>query len=65
MRKLANDGELPDWLNRVRQARDRAGRSAAIDRARRSPECEHGTPGGNHPDYPQCALCRRARQASA
>lgn len=51
LRRLAADGELGDWLVRVRAERGQA--AAAADQAehrariRREPWCEHGVPGGH------------------
>lgn len=51
LRRLADDGELPDWLARVRQTNARAGRSEFVARIQNEPDCEHGVAGGHIP-YP-------------
>lgn len=66
VRRLAKDGELPDWLNRVRTDTDRRDLGQWLAWARQQAECAHGTPGGDQlrPDNgkPQCPLCRRAAE---
>lgn len=63
--KIARDGELGDWLERVRANGHRHDRAAAVEAAKDGPECEHRIPGGNDPHYPQCATCRHRRSSGS
>lgn len=60
---LARNGELPGYLARVREDHDRSSRAEQRRRAERGPECEHRVPGGDDPDFPLCAICKRRRNA--
>jgi hypothetical protein len=67
VRRLATDGELPDWLAQVREARHKADFRTWLAWAEKQPECEHGTRGGNLispktglPHF--CAPCRNAQK---
>lgn len=63
--RLAEDGDLAEWLARVRADGQRADLAAWIASLATQPECPHGVPGGNQlrPDtgQPQCPLCRSQR----
>lgn len=70
VRRLADDGELADWLDRVRVDANRETVRAFLAGLPGLPECVHGMHGGGalRPDTgePQCASCRavwRARSA--
>jgi hypothetical protein len=61
---LKTEGELSEWLDRVRADRLKAETAARLRVARDGPECEHRLPGGRevHPEngLPRCPLCRAA-----
>jgi hypothetical protein len=70
LKRMADDGELSDWLARIRAAQAEANLAEIIAEARRGPVCEHGDPGGDfvHPigGEPLCPGCRlEARKAAA
>jgi hypothetical protein len=60
--KIGQDGELPDWLARVRASGHRADIANWLDTLAGKPPCPHGVAGGDQlrPDTgkPQCVLCR-------
>lgn len=62
LKRLAADGELGDWLDRVRAKEADAAVAAAVEKAKRGKACVHGTPGGAEPHpvtgKPLCPLCR-------
>jgi len=62
--RLAADGDLDEWLAKVRANGRRAELAAWVASLASLPECPHGVPGGDQrrPDtgQPQCALCRRS-----
>jgi hypothetical protein len=47
VKRLADDGELPDWLQRVHADRGRQTIRDWLTWAKQQPECEHRVPGGN------------------
>jgi hypothetical protein len=66
IRRLADDGELAEWLDRVRADASREAVREFIARIADLPECLHGVNGGGQfrPDSgePQCAQCRAAHR---
>jgi hypothetical protein len=64
LRRLAADGDLKDYLDRVRGVASGIERTRALAAARDGPDCPHGVPGGEalHPDSgePLCPNCRAA-----
>ncbi|MCC5582041.1 hypothetical protein IMZ11_41230 [Microtetraspora sp. AC03309] len=64
---LAANGDLADWLHRVRAADEEHELRAWLEKVRAMGECEHGTPGGVelHPvsGEPHCPLCRSEARA--
>jgi DNA-binding MarR family transcriptional regulator len=69
LRRMATDGDLSTLLTEHRAAVVKARVAADIAEARRKPDCEHGTPGGDQPHpvtgHPLCPLCRARSRWSA
>lgn len=69
LRRLRDDGELPDWLERVRAATARSSMAAWRASLKSQPACEHGVPGGHlpepgNPGWVACPIERRRLQAA-
>ncbi|HCU50401.1 MAG TPA: hypothetical protein DGG94_11485 [Micromonosporaceae bacterium] len=62
VRTLAESDDLGEWFEKAEKAINSEAVTAAIGRARASPRCPHGEPGGDHPhptsNKPLCPLCR-------
>jgi hypothetical protein len=67
--KLATEGDLTGWLERVRDDAQAREVRDWLDRADASGKCEHAVPGGAelHPltGTPRCPLCRSAAHPAA
>lgn len=67
--RLAADGDLGEWLARVRASRQRVELATWVASLATMPDCPHGVPGGDQlrPDtgQPQCPLCRSQRDSQA
>lgn len=63
VRSLVTSGDLGEWFLKAEKAINGRAVTSALDRARASPPCRHGDPGGDLPHpatgHPICPQCRR------